>query len=304
MFALKTWQQHLGCPAITAVILLCVTGADSHGQPVNSIAQGEDVEIEQRLGVQVPLDVTFRDERGRNVQLGPLIDGRPVILNLVYFECPMLCNLAMDGLIRSLRSLPYDVGDELTVITVSFDPREGPELAAAAKRTAIKRYGRPRAEGHWHFLTGDRVQIERLCNAVGFQYRWDPERKQYAHAAGIIVLTPQGVTSRYLFGVEYAPRDLRLSLVEAADNKIGGLTDQVLLLCYQYDPTTGKYGLLIQRVLRWAGIATVGLLGGAVGLMLWNERRQLRRGQPPAAPRIEAQPSPSPMRPSITDHED
>jgi protein SCO1/2 len=253
------------------------TSAENGTQPPNPITQGQGVAIDQRLGAQIPLDVTLRDERGRSVPLADLLTGKPVILNLVYFQCPMLCNLAMDGLIRSLRTLPYGVGDELTVITVSFDPREGPALAAAAKRTAVRRYGRPQAAEHWHFLTGDQQQVERLCKSVGFRYYWDAERQQYAHAAGIMVLTPDGVVSRYLMGVEYAPRDLRLSLVEAADKRIGSVTDQVLLLCYQYDPTTGKYGLLIQRVLRVAGVATVGLLASSIGLMLWSERRRTRR---------------------------
>ena len=234
----------------------------------------DNVGIDQKLGVQVPLDLTFRDEEDRPVRLGELLKGRPVLLNLVYFECPMLCNMTMDGLIRSLRGLAFDAGSEFTVITVSFDPREGPKLAAGAKRTAIKRYGRPEAADHWHFLTGQQPAIQALTEAVGFRYRYDPDRGQYAHAAGLIVLTPQGRVSRYLLGIEYAPRDLRLSLVEAADNRIGTVTDQMMLLCYQYDPLTGKYGLLIHNVLRLAGVATVTVLVGGVLLMLRRERRQ------------------------------
>jgi protein SCO1/2 len=268
--------------------------------------QTEGIAIDQQLGAQVPLDVTFRDEQGERVQIGQLLSRnaqKPVVLNLVYFECPMLCNLAMDGLIRSLRVLPYGVGDELTVITVSFDPREGSELAAAAKRTALQRYGRPRANEHWHFLTGERAEIDRLCRSVGFEYRWDPTRGQYAHAAGIIVLTPEGVVSRYLLGIEYAPRDLRLSLVEAGDGQIGSLTDQVLLLCYQYDPLTGRYGLLIRRVLRTGGIATVGLLAASIGWMLWNERRRGRtRALTPDHPTSKTPHSAG--RERLTDHAD
>ncbi len=233
-----------------------------------------DIRIEQKLNNPVPLDCRFVDAQGRRVQLGDLLDGRPVVLNLVYFECPMLCNLATNGLIRSLRALSFEAGQEFTVITVSFDPREGPEMAAAAKRTALKRYGRAADGEGWHFLTGKEESIRRLADAVGFRYRFDPESGQYLHAAGLMVLTPAGRVSRYLFGIDYAPRDLRLSLVEAAENKIGTTTDQVLLLCYQYDPATGKYGLLIHNSLRVFGVATVLVIGSAAGLLLWREHKR------------------------------
>jgi protein SCO1 len=234
---------------------------------------GASAGIEQKLGAQVPLELTFNDEQGNRVRLGDLVDDRPVLLNLVYFQCPMLCNMSMDGMIRSLRALQFTAGEEFTVITVSFDPREGPKLAAAAKRTALTRYGRE-VDAHWHFLTGEADQIKQLADAVGFHFQFNEDNGQYVHAAGLIVLTPAGVVSRYLLGVEYAPRDLRLSLVEAADNKIGSISDQMLLLCYQYDPARGKYGLLIQNVLRIAGIATVLLMAGGIGLLLVRERRK------------------------------
>jgi len=245
------------------------------GQTEQQQQAASEAGIEQKLGAQVPLDLTFHDEEGNDVQLGDLVDGRPVLLNLVYFQCPMLCNMSMDGLIRSLRALKFTAGEEFTVITVSFDPREGPELAKGAKRTAMKRYGRE-VDQHWHFLTGEQENIKALADAVGFRYRFNEKNGQYVHAAGIMVLTPEGVVSRYLLGVEYAPRDVRLSLVEAADNKIGDVSDQLLLLCYQYDPARGKYGLLIQNVLRIAGIGTVLLMGGGIGLMLIRERRKQR----------------------------
>jgi protein SCO1/2 len=206
-----------------------------------------------------------------------------VILQLVYFKCPMLCNLSMQGVVTSLRGVSLDPTRDFTLITVSFDPHEGPELAAAAKRTAVHRYGKPQAAARWHFLTGDEAQIKQLADAVGFRYRYDEPTAQYVHAAGLMVLTPQGRVSRYLLGVDYAPRDLQLALVEAAGGKIGSLSDQVLLLCYQYDPLAGRYGLVIQRVLRAAGIATVLALGSAVGGMLLYERRKQRRAKLTAA---------------------
>jgi len=258
-----------------ATVVFAFTAAAANAQEARPAQDpGRGVDIQQKLGVQVPLDAEFRNAQGETVALGSLLDERPVILNLVYFECPMLCNMALDGLVRSLRALEFEPGEEFSVITVSFDPRETPELAAKAKRTMLSRYGRPGAQESWHFLTGEKPEIDRLAESVGFDYRYDAKTGQYAHAAGLIVLTPEGRASRYLLGVEYALRDLRLSLVEAAENEIGSLSDQVLLLCYQYDPTTGRYGLLIQDVLRLAGMATVVLLGGSIATMLFVERRK------------------------------
>jgi protein SCO1/2 len=185
----------------------------------------------------------------------------------------MLCNLSSDGLIHSLGALKQDVGTDFEVLTVSFDPREGPKLAAAAKRTALRRYGRDGADAGWHFLTGEEPSIRKLAEAVGFAYEYDEKNQQYAHAAGLMVLTPDGTVSRYLYGIEYPPRDLRLSLVEASAGEIGSLTDQILLLCYHYNPTTGRYGLAIFRTLRIAGVATVLLLGGGIVYMLRRERQ-------------------------------
>lgn len=232
----------------------------------------QDVRIDQKLNVQIPLDVRLRDETGATVRLGDLMGGKPVILTPVYFQCPMLCNMTMDGQVRSLTELSLSAGEDFTALTVSFNPQETHELAAAAKRTALTRYGRTGADRGWRFLTGDEAEIRRLMDAVGFHYQYDPATGQFAHAAGLIVLTPEGIISRYLYGVEYPPRDLRLALVEASGGNVGSPSDQVLLLCYHYDPTTGKYGLAIMNVLRLAGLVTVIALGTAIAFMIRRDR--------------------------------
>jgi protein SCO1/2 len=214
----------------------------------------------------------LRDETGADVALGDLLDGKPIILTPVYYKCPMLCNMTMDGQVRCLTELTLNAGEDYTALTVSFNPRETHELAAAAKRTAMKRYGRPGAERGWRFLTGDEAEVRRLMDTVGFRYQFDPVTGEYAHGAGLIVLTPQGKVSRYLYGVDFPQRDLRLALVEASGGNIGTTNDQVLLLCYHYDPTTGRYGLAIMNVLRLAGVATVLGLAGAIFVMARRER--------------------------------
>ncbi len=244
----------------------------------------QKVGIDQKLGASVPLDLIFRDEDGRAVRLGTYFGEKPVLLSLVYYECPMLCTLILNGLVRSLRALSFTAGKEFTVLTVSFDPREGPELAAAKKQTYMRIYGRPEAERGWHFLTGEEAAIRRLTEAVGFRYAFDPETGQFAHASGIMVLTPQGQIARYFYGIEYAPRDLRLGLIEAAQGKIGSPVDQILLYCYHYDPKGGRYSLVVMNVLRLAGIATVLILGGFLVVMFCRDRRTSlgrRVGSPP-----------------------
>ncbi len=243
------------------------------GQPAPIL---REVGIDQKLDAQIPLDLVFRDEQGRAISLREYFGEKPVILALVYYECPMLCTLILNGVLRSLRALPLTVGKEFTVLTVSFDPREGPELAAAKKRAYVRSYGRPEAEGGWHFLTGEETAIRRLTEAVGFRYAFDPETGQFAHASGIMVLTPQGRIARYFYGIEYAPRDLRFGLIEAAQGRIGSPVDQILLYCYHYDPKTGKYSLLVMNVLRLAGAATVLALGGFILVMLHRDRRKKR----------------------------
>ncbi len=216
-----------------------------------------DAGIDQRLNAQIPLDLAFRDETGGTVHLKDYFGKRPVILSLVYYDCPMLCTLSLNGLLHSLELMKLTAGQDFEVVTVSFDPREKPELAAAKKRLYLTLYNRPSAWRGWHFLTGDEVPIRLLTAAVGFRYKWDAASGQYAHATGIMVSTPLGRLARYFYGIEYPSRDLRLSLVEASANRIGSPVDQILLFCYHYDPAQGKYGLVVTRVLQLGGIVTV-----------------------------------------------
>jgi protein SCO1/2 len=231
-----------------------------------------EVGFDQNLDQQVPLDIAFRDESGRTVTLGDYFTGKPVVLALVYYDCPMLCTQVLNGMVSSLKTLSMNVGQDFQVVTVSFDPREKPALAAAKKAGYIERYGRPGAAAGWHFLTGDQPSIDRLTKAVGFRYVWDKDLKQFAHPTGIMVLTPEGKLARYLFGIEYGPRDLRFALIDATKGKIGTAVDQVLLYCYHYDPSTGRYGLVVMRMVRIAGAATVLLLGAFIAIMVRKER--------------------------------
>ena len=221
----------------------------------------QNVGIEQHLDEQIPADLNFRDETGKPVRLGDYFGKKPVILNLVYYNCPMLCGEVLSGLEGALRVLKFDVGKEFDVLTVSFDPRETPDMATKKKAEFLKRYGRAGAAGGWHFLTGPQESIDALTKAAGFQYQYDPKTGQFAHATAIMILTPEGKIAQYYYGVDYAPKDLRLGLIQASQNKIGTLADQVLLYCYHYDPTTGKYGAIISRVLKLAGLATLLGLG-------------------------------------------
>ena len=221
----------------------------------------QNVGIEQHLDEQIPADLSFRDETGKPVHLGDYFGKKPMILNLVYYNCPMLCGEVLSGLEGALRVLKFDVGKEFDVLTVSFDPRETPDMATKKKAEFLKRYGRAGAAEGWHFLTGPQESIDALTKAAGFQYQYDPKTGQFAHATAIMILTPEGKIAQYYYGVDYAPKDLRLGLIQASENKIGTLADQVLLYCYHYDPTTGKYGAIISRVLKLAGIATLLGLG-------------------------------------------
>ena len=220
-----------------------------------------NVGIEQHLNEQIPPALTFRDETGKAVQLGDYFGKKPMILNLVYYQCPMLCGEVLSGLESALRVLKFDVGKEFDVLTVSFDPKETPEMAVRKKAEFLKRYGRPGAAQGWHFLTGSVASIDALTKAAGFQYQYDPKSGQFAHATAIMVLTPEGKIAQYYYGVEFAPKDLRLGLIQASENKIGTVVDQLLLYCYHYDPDTGKYGAIISRVLQLAAGATVLILG-------------------------------------------
>ena len=267
--------------ALGALCLALLLGRGAAGQPLNP-AVGSDIGIEQRLDQQVPLDLTFLDESGASVRLADLLGERPVILSLVYYECPMLCTQVLNGLLRSLRVVSLDLGEDFDVLTVSIDPRETAKLAAAKKQEYVGSYGRAGAAAGWHFLTGSQDQITRLAEAVGFRYEYDEETGQYIHATGIMVLTPAGKLARYFYGVEYSPKDLRFGLIEAAEERIGSAVDQVLLLCYQYDPATGKYGLVIMNSLRLAGGATVAIT--ALFVIGWLRRERRLRAAAAATP--------------------
>jgi protein SCO1/2 len=241
-----------------------------------------DVRFDQRLNAQVPLDAPFVDENGRPVHLGDYFGRKPVILVLAYYRCPMLCTQVLNGLVRSLLDIPFDVGKEFDVVTVSFDPRETPELAAAKKHTYVDRYARPGANEGWHFLTGEESSIKRLTDAVGFQYVYDPRHDQFAHASGIVVLTPSGRIARYFYGIDFAPRDLRFGLEEASENRIGSPVDRaVLFFCFHYDPIEGRYGPVIMNLVRLGGVLTILAIGTFLAVMWRQERRKARQGLAP-----------------------
>jgi len=235
----------------------------------------KDVGIDQKLNNLVPLDLAFHDETGQTVKLAQFFGNAPVILSLVYYNCPMLCTQVLNGMERSLKDVPMDIGRQFSVVTVSIDPTERPTLASAKRALYTGLYGRPEATQGWHFLTGDEPQIKQLANAVGFRYAYDSASKQFAHASAIMILTPEGKISRYLYGIQYATRDLRLGLVEASEGKIGTPVDQILLFCYHYDAATGKYSLLISRVLKAAGVFTILLIGFGIFLLARSEHYAL-----------------------------
>jgi protein SCO1/2 len=265
---MRGWLLALLLPLLGA----CPVLAESSLPPVL-----RQVGFDQRLNGQVPLDLPFRDEAGRAVRLGDYFDTKPVILVLAYFKCPMLCTEVLNGLVRTMLDLPQDLGKDFAAVTVSFDPRETPELAAAKKKTYLERYGRRGAEGGWHFLTGDETSIKRLTEAVGFRYTYDPRTDQFAHASGILVLTPAGKISRYFYDVRYSPRDLRLGLVEASAGRVGSRVDQILLYCFHYDPVEGKYGPTIMNFVRLGGVLTLLAVGLFMAALWRRERRAARR---------------------------
>lgn len=237
----------------------------------------EDIGIDQKLNAQVPLDLKFTTDTGKEIQLKDLMNGKPVVLSLVYYECPMLCTMILNGLLKALNVLSFDIGREYNVITVSFDPTETAEMASKKKANYLEQYDREGAVDGWHFLTGEEESIKKLTAAVGFKYKYNPENDQYVHASGIMVLTPEGKISRYAYGIEYSARDLKLSLMEAAKDKIGSPVDQILLYCYHYDPTTGKYGVVIMNVIRVVGSLTIIIMFSFIFIMLRRDRRAKKR---------------------------
>ena len=248
------------------------TGNPSTGLPTAL----RDVRIEQKLDQQLPLDLVFRDENGQAVKLGQYFGKKPVVLALVYYDCPMLCTQVLNGMVTSFRVLPFQIGKEFDVVTVSFDPRENNTLASAKKKIYVNYLPEKMHAGAnegWHFLTGDQASIAQLTDAVGFRYHYDEATKQFAHASAIMLTTPTGKLSRYFYGIEYPARDLRLGLIESAENKIGSPVDQLLLYCYHYDPATGKYGAAVMKIMRIAGVATVLAIAAMLfALKRWDQQ--------------------------------
>jgi protein SCO1/2 len=268
-----------------AAMLLALTGiaafSTSAQQPSMPTILSK-VGITQNLNAQIPPDLEFLDETGKSVRIGDFFGHKPVVLSLVYFDCPALCTEVLNGELRTMKAISLDLGKDFEAVTVSFEPKDTPALAKAKRDVYAGQYGRPEAANHWHFLTGRQPSIDALTNVAGFHYAYDSAIRQYAHAAAILVLTPDGRIDRYFYGVQYPARDVRLGLVEASEGKIGTLTDHALLYCYQYDPMTGKYGVVVMNVLRAAGGLTVLLLGIFMAVMFLRERKR-PSGIPPAA---------------------
>ncbi|MBV8728392.1 MAG: SCO family protein [Acidobacteriia bacterium] len=279
--------------SLLALPLLAQPGQPAPAQPtLNMIdpnlkpklpAALQGVGIDQRLNEQVPLNLHFRDEAGRSLQLGSFFHGKPVLLALVYYRCPMLCTQILSGVVSSLKAVSFDPGRDFEVVSVSFDPKDTPETAGEKKMNYLRRYGRPNTANGFHFLTGDEANIKALTDAVGFHYKYDPITQQFAHASGIMILTPEGRLSRYFYGVDYSPRDVRLGLVEASANKIGTPVDAALLFCFHYDPATGKYGAFAMNLLRVAGGIFALICGAFLLVALRRDSRTTRRGRQQSA---------------------
>ena len=255
-----------------AFSLICLLALASHALGQNAQASlTAKSGLDQQLNAQLPLNLAFRDEHGTATPLADYFGAKPVILVLAYYECPNMCSLVLNALLQSAQDLKFELGKEYQIIVLSIDPHEGPALAAAKKQLYTQRYGRPGAANGWHFLTGDEGSIRSVADAIGFHFVYDPATRQFAHPSVITVLTPVGKVSRYFAGIEYPPKELRLALIEASNNHIGSLTEQLFLLCFHYDPASGKYGLLIKDVIQFAGISTVLVLGCGIALMVRRE---------------------------------
>ncbi len=256
-----------------ALIISVFSGA--HAQQSTSPSKVfNTVGIDQKLDNPLPLDLSFRDETGATVRLSRYFHERPVVLALVYYECPMLCTQVLNGMVETFRTMELTVGKDFDVVTVSIDPKEQPALAAEKKAQYVKEYGRAEAEQGWHFLTGEEKNIKALADTVGFRYVYDETTGQYAHAAGIMVITPEGRIARYLFGIEFGAKDLKFAMMEATHERIGSPVDQLLLLCYHYDPSTGKYSLVVTNLLRIGGLVTLGVLGAFILITHRRDRRK------------------------------
>lgn len=238
----------------------------------------EEVTFEQRLGTTLPLDARFRDERGRDVALGDYFGRRPVVLAFVYYSCPMLCTQVLNGVSSAVKALPFTAGRDFDVVYVSFDPRDTPRTAAAKKQAQLDDYRQGDTAAGWHYLTGDGPSIRRVTDAAGFSYRWDEASGQYAHVSAVLVATPDGRLSRYFYGVEYSPKELRMALVESGQGEVGSAVDELLLYCYHYDPATGRYGLVAMNLIRLGGLVTLATLVGFIWVMRRRERASVTPG--------------------------
>ncbi len=274
-----TWASAVLLSAVAVVLAAPATAQLNRGTP----EELREISIEERLGARLPLDLEFIDEDGRPVRLGQFFDGEhPVVLTLNYYRCPMLCGLLLNGLLDVLKRTSFEPGRDFQILTVSFDPLEGPELAREKKRNYINAYGKSSAAAGWHFLTGQRDPIKRLTGTVGFHYKWNEEQQQWAHAAALIICTPEGQVSRYLGGVVFDPQTFRLSLIEASDGKIGTLFDQVFLTCFQYHSDEGAYTASARGLMRAGGVVTLVVLGGLMAVY-WRRELRLRRRRAAAA---------------------
>lgn len=276
---LKKHNPGLASLLLGAGLALCGGAARGQVADANQPEIMKKVSFEQRLNEPLPLDLLFTDETGHDVRLGDYFGDKPVLLSLVYYECPMLCTLVLNGIVDGLHGIPFVPGKDMEIVTVSFDPGETPELARGKKTTYIKSYGNEDAAAGWHFLTGKQEAIAKLTETVGFSYAYDEESDEYAHASGIVLATPEGKISRYLFGIEYAPRDLRLSLVEASMNKIGSPVDRLLLFCYHYDAVAGTYSVAIMNIVRLGCIATVVGLAAFMTVMFRRDAQKKKRAK-------------------------
>lgn len=277
------WHRCYTCALIISFLgLLALLGpgpARAHDPSPDPLSE---VGFQQKLDQQAPLDLPFRDETGQPVQLGDYFSEKPVILMFAYYGCKTLCPVTLDQLVESLRALKFDIGNQFRVVTVSLDPRDTPALAAAKKTTVLDHYARPGAAAGWSFLTGDHAAIDQLAEAIGFRYAYDANQDQYAHPAGLVVLTPQGKISRYFFDLEFSPLGLRLGLVEASANQIGSFIDEVFLRCFRYDPVTGRYTPVVMTILRLVGSATALIMGAAIFVLFRRERHKDRKIAPTA----------------------
>lgn len=284
-------MQNVAARAAVAVCILnfafCIGAA--HAQPAPGVPgsmghrtgivasnvppQFKEVTFAQRLNERLPLEATFKDETGRTVALGDYFGSKPVVLAFVYFQCPMLCSQTMNGISSALKVVPFTPGEDFDVVLISFDPRDTPEAANAKKRAHLLHWSAQETAAGWHFLTGDEETIRQVTSAAGFTYRWEEESGQYAHVSGLLTATPDGRLSRYFYGVEYSPKELRMALVESGEGRIGSAVEELLLYCFQYDPTTGQYGLVVMNLVRLGGVLTLALVAGFVLVMRRRESR-------------------------------